>query len=249
MLGYASRPLRGDPRRLATILAEQATSPLAGYGTALACVLLAVGLRLGLERLVPGVVPFATLFPAVLVAGLVGGGGPGLLALLLGGGLVYASLPPLSLAAVRLPTADAVSLVLYILSAGIVLAVALALRQSRAQLRRLLDTTPMAILESNAEGVFTYANPSAERLLGLSRAELRTGPTTRPPGGSPPRTGSRSRGTCCREPARSRARPSSTTSTRSSTSAPAAGSSSRSTSRPSAPATGGWPAPSSASST
>ena len=54
--------------------------PIVRYGLALAAVAVAGGLRelLGVEF--PGVVPFATLFPAVLLAALLGGLGPGLLA-------------------------------------------------------------------------------------------------------------------------------------------------------------------------
>ena len=46
------------------------------------------------------------------------------------------------------------------------------LDRSRGQLQRVLDTSPVAIVEVNAAGAMTYANRAAEVMLDLSRSEI-----------------------------------------------------------------------------
>ena len=58
---------------------------MAAYGCALAFIAVAVGIRWALGSFVAGVVPFATLFPAIIVAALLGGTGPGVAAVVTGG--------------------------------------------------------------------------------------------------------------------------------------------------------------------
>lgn len=57
---------------------------LEAYGAALACVLAATLLRLLIDLISPGAVPFVTFFPALLIATLVGGAAAGLVATVLG---------------------------------------------------------------------------------------------------------------------------------------------------------------------
>lgn len=54
------------------------------YGVALACVLAATLLRLLIDMVSPGAVPFVTFFPALLIATLVGGAAAGIVATLIG---------------------------------------------------------------------------------------------------------------------------------------------------------------------
>jgi K+-sensing histidine kinase KdpD len=79
--------------------------PIVRYGLALVAIVVAGLLRGLLGSYFTGVVPFATFFPAVLIAALLGGLGPGLLAAFLSAlvGWFFWLGPPASLAA---PTAD-----------------------------------------------------------------------------------------------------------------------------------------------
>src|SRR5512147_2418203 len=61
----------------------------AAHAFAVACVAVAVAVLLALGSFVAGVVPFATLFPAIIVAALVGGTGPGVTAVVTGGFAVW----------------------------------------------------------------------------------------------------------------------------------------------------------------
>src|SRR6476659_7294000 len=58
--------------------------PIIAYGAALACMALALALRAALELVDSNIVPFATLYPALMAAALLGGFGPGMVALLIG---------------------------------------------------------------------------------------------------------------------------------------------------------------------
>ena len=58
--------------------------PVIAYGAALGCVALAFALRAALGLVNPGIVPFATLYPALVAAALLGGPGPGMTALMIG---------------------------------------------------------------------------------------------------------------------------------------------------------------------
>src|SRR3712207_7126305 len=91
--------------------------PSLAYGLALLCIALAIVARLTLDTLAPGITGFATLFPAVLIATLAGGVGPGLLALALGGLAAWYLFLPARGALAGISAADAVSLALYALSA------------------------------------------------------------------------------------------------------------------------------------
>ena len=51
-------------------------------------------------------------------------------------------------------------------------AVAQALAKSEARLDQILQLTPVGIVEFDRDGIFTYANSAAERIIGLSRAQM-----------------------------------------------------------------------------
>ena len=68
--------------------------PATGYGLAVVCVAVTLGIRLATGAYIGGV-PFITFFPAVMVATFIGGRGPGLAAAVLGGlAAWYFLLPP-----------------------------------------------------------------------------------------------------------------------------------------------------------
>jgi len=59
------------------------SEPAWGYAIAVVCALGAWGLRMAIDRVLPGYVPFVTFFLAVAVAGWLGGFGPAVLAMTL----------------------------------------------------------------------------------------------------------------------------------------------------------------------
>ncbi|MBP2291897.1 response regulator [Azospirillum rugosum] len=116
-------------------------APAAAHGIALGLVALAAGARLALEPFVTGIVPFVTLFPAVLVAALVGGGAAGLTAWAASALLAWTyllpatvmSTPPVDGPAPGAP--DAANLALFSLSCLLMVLVAHRLRVAFARLR------------------------------------------------------------------------------------------------------------------
>jgi PAS domain S-box-containing protein len=161
------------------------------YGLALAAVAAAALLRAALGAAFPGVVPFATFFPAVLIATLLGGFGPGLLAICLGALIgCYFWLQPFE--ALTAPTADVpVNLALFVLAClGLVVAGEAARRyhaQSLAAERRFRTAEDLAldgfgILEAvrDRQGAIVdlswlYANPAMRQLLRRGAGELAGG--------------------------------------------------------------------------
>jgi PAS domain S-box-containing protein len=114
-------------------------NPLAAHVFAVACVAAAVCVRLALGSFVAGVVPFATLFPAIIVAALAGGIGPGLTAVVTGGFAAWFFIltPEMEL---DVPTmSEALSLLLYAISGSLILVIVADMRSSEASLRRERD--------------------------------------------------------------------------------------------------------------
>lgn len=93
--------------------------PWAGYAAALILSGAAVGLRLALHDLFVGY-PFITAFPAVVLATYLGGGGPGLLTLVLGGLGVWYFLVPAENSFVLASPSEAIGLVAYLLVGGFI---------------------------------------------------------------------------------------------------------------------------------
>src|SRR5512144_569282 len=112
---------------------------LAAHAFAVACVGVGVAVRLALGSFVAGVVPFATLFPAIIVAALAGGTGPGVTAVVTGGFAAwFFILTPA--AELGVPTvAEALSLLLYAISGLLILVVVADRRSSEASLRAERD--------------------------------------------------------------------------------------------------------------
>lgn len=171
----------------------------AGYGIAVLAVVLGWLLRLGLTAWVgEGLPTFITFYPALVVAALLGGWGPGLLAtalIILSTG--YWLMPPDGFA-VSSPV-DLVALFLFLLMSLLVLVIAKMYRQSRAKAsaydvevasrsartlaehelqqseeryRLLVEQAVDGIFVSDAQGHYLDVNRAGAQMLGYSRDEI-----------------------------------------------------------------------------
>ncbi len=145
-------------------------APAAAHGIALGLVALAAGVRLAVEPFVTGIVPFVTLFPAVLFATLVGGGAAGLTAWAASALLAWTFLLPATVTSAPVmdgpaPGApDAANLVLFSLSCLLMVLVAHRLRGAYARLRANEEAL-RAISEAEADER-RRATVELERLVG-----------------------------------------------------------------------------------
>jgi len=162
------------------------------YGVALACVVAATLVRLGLDPLLADRFPFATLFLAVLVAAWFGGFGPALAASALGSVLsAWLLLPPRW--SVSVDAEHQMGLLLFFaVSVGVaVLGGSMhrtrrraleTIRRSEEQARRrgekaqalfaaVVESSDDAIVTKTLEGIVTSWNAGAERLFGFSAGE------------------------------------------------------------------------------
>jgi K+-sensing histidine kinase KdpD len=87
---------------------------LAGYITALACIVIATLIRAGFERLGGEMLPLVSYYPAVLVAALMGGAGAGLLAMILSLAAVWWQFPAPLLSLGPVTREESVGLSLYV---------------------------------------------------------------------------------------------------------------------------------------
>ncbi|MEO6338609.1 MAG: PAS domain S-box protein [Caulobacteraceae bacterium] len=140
---------------------------------ALALVVAATAARLVLTGFVHDVLPFATFFAAVVIASLLGGvvgGAATLIASLLVA--LWSSISPQG--AHMLPGVEPAKSALFVIASLVFIGCAAGLRRlqhlrtnAESRLERILDATAVAIIERNAEGEVTYANPAAIRMLQL----------------------------------------------------------------------------------
>ncbi|WP_176695846.1 HWE histidine kinase domain-containing protein [Phenylobacterium immobile] len=151
---------------------------------AAAVVLASAVLRVGLERVAPGVAPFALLYPAVLGATLLVGWRSGVIAMALGAGLVWYLVFAPRFSLFDRNAADAITLVLYLATTGamVVFAEAFrtqvagrtadalqgqqALRDTASRLSLAMAAAHMAIWQ--VEGDALIPNPEFNRLLGFA---------------------------------------------------------------------------------
>ena len=98
---------------------------MAAYGVGLGSVSLALALRLALEWVAPGIVPYATLYPALVAAALLGGVGPGWRLWCRGAGRLRFLLRQAGLL-VPPPSAAAVNLALLVATGGVLIVLAAA---------------------------------------------------------------------------------------------------------------------------
>lgn len=133
---------------------------------------------------------YITFYPAVMLAGTIGGLGPGIFATLLSAVAAdYWFLPPSGHLAIR-STADLVSLCIFSSSGAFMSSVAelhqrsrartadlereLAVREGEARFLRMIEQAPIPMSLMNREGVLTYSNERFARLLGYTREGIRT---------------------------------------------------------------------------
>jgi PAS domain S-box-containing protein len=159
------------------------------YGLAVGAVAGAMGLRQALTAWVgPGLPPYITFYPMVMVVALLGGFGPGLLATALTGLVVsFWLLPPAGHFTIASPL-DRLGLVIFI-GMGVFMSVVAdlyrrhrhkaaaydreaALRESQARLATFATATFEGIVESEA-GRIVDCNEQFERMVGYTLAELR----------------------------------------------------------------------------
>ncbi len=106
----------------------------AAFAFALGCVTVATLLRLAVDVIAPGVVPFATYFPAILIAALVAGAAAGIFATVLSALVAWYLFVPPRLSLTHADPSDIVSLGLLLLAAAVIIWIACSYR---AVLRRL----------------------------------------------------------------------------------------------------------------
>ncbi len=152
--------------------------PAVAFGLALGAVALAGWIRwLAHGWLVDGV-PFLTFFPAVLVATVAGGVGPGLFAVacsVLFAGYFFLQPEPTW----SLDTKAALSLLSFVLVSAVIVAVVALLQRAIDRIaaqelsqRALVEAAPNGIVVVGPRGDIVDVNSSAERLFGYDRAEL-----------------------------------------------------------------------------
>jgi two-component sensor histidine kinase len=90
------------------------------YAFATLCVAVAATVRWAAGLWFEGIVPFATFFPAVLLAGLVGGIGPGILAAITGGTIGWWAFMPPSMVFFPLKPGQIISLIAYLITSLII---------------------------------------------------------------------------------------------------------------------------------
>jgi PAS domain S-box-containing protein len=167
-----------------TSLSFRSPGLLAQASVAVAVVLASATIRVGMERVAPGVAPFALLYPAVLGATLLVGWRSGVIAMTLGAMLVWWLIFTPRFHLFERDAADALTLVLYLLTTGamVVFAEAFraqvagrtadalsgqqALRETASRLSLAMDAAHMAVWQ--VEGAELIPNPEFNRLLGFA---------------------------------------------------------------------------------
>jgi PAS domain S-box-containing protein len=152
--------------------------PLLAYGVALLSIALATVLRLAMGGQLMVGVPFITYYPAIVVATLLGGFGPGVLSIVLSSAMAwYLFLPPTLTWTIG--DQEAISLLLFVILSGINVCVAGMLNATiervltqEQNMRVLIESAPNGILVVDEQGTIRRVNSSAERLFGYSRSEL-----------------------------------------------------------------------------
>jgi PAS domain S-box-containing protein len=152
--------------------------PLLAYALALALVVVAIVVRLAVANLVGPYVPFITFFPAIILAALLGGLGPGILAMILSTVAAWYAFVPLA-DSFELGPQDAAKLGLFVFigAANVLIAVLLnslvnRLLIQQRNIRLLLDSASNGFLLVDGEGRIRLANAAVERLFGYKPDEL-----------------------------------------------------------------------------
>ena len=151
--------------------------PLAAYGLALLMVALAVFARWLVGEYTGAQIPFITFYPAIIIAALIGGLGPGILATVLSSVAAWYLFIPSHLAWPG--QREIMELLLFALISGLDVAIAVLLSKlvdrlvlQQRNIRVLLESAPNGFVLVDERGTIKMVNASAEKLFGYSREEL-----------------------------------------------------------------------------
>jgi PAS domain S-box-containing protein len=151
--------------------------PLAAYSLALILVALAVLVR-GLVGHFAGVQVFTTFYPAIILAALIGGLWPGILATVLSVVAAWYLVIP-QFFTWTIGQRELVEFLLFVVISGIDVAIAVLLAWlverlviQQRNIRILLESAPNGFVLVDERGIIKLVNDSAEKLFGYSREEL-----------------------------------------------------------------------------
>ena len=152
--------------------------PFAAYGLALAMVALAVFVRGLVAEFAGEAMPFVTFYPAIIVAALIGGLGPGIMATGLASVAGWYFLIP-SFFAWTLTGRELTELFLFVFVSGVDVAIAVVVSAvvdrlviQQRNIRVLLEFAPNGFVLVDEHGTIKLVNASAEKLFGYSREEI-----------------------------------------------------------------------------
>ena len=151
---------------------------LLAYAVAVIVIAIATALRIAVGGQLIAGVPFITFYPAIIIATLFGGFGPGIFSIVLSSAIAwYLFLPPAD--SLAIDDQAVISLVLFVaLSAFNVFIVALlnsAMERVLAQennMRVIIELAPNGIVVIDEQGTIRRVNASTEKLFGYPRSEL-----------------------------------------------------------------------------
>ncbi len=154
----------------------------AAYGFAAICVVIAAAVRLGLGRLDANLIPFATFYPAILLATLHGGAAAGVFSVVLSTVLGWWLFVPPAFQFVPITARDVINVSIFVCVGGIIVWTAESLRRTRAQLIKMLEASSEltaivsysgdAIVGFGLDGTVRSWNASAEQLFGYRADEI-----------------------------------------------------------------------------
>lgn len=161
---------------------------LARYGIAAALAAVGFLLRLPFSHILGSAAPYITFYPAIMLAAIIGGLGPGLLATAVSSLFVIVMiLPPIG--GIRIDNdADIIALVLFLLMGAFMSTVAELYRRARdkaaiyerdaavceteAKYRELVENANSAIIRWKSDGTIVFFNEYAQKFFGYSAQEI-----------------------------------------------------------------------------
>jgi PAS domain S-box-containing protein len=124
-------------------------------GTAVGCVVVATVLRLALTPVIGHAVPFITMFPAVLLAAVIGGFWPGLLSIGLSIAATWYFLLSMSLGFTPLSAADVTSILFFMVGALLMVLSATSMRRALDKLKEAQEKL-LAALDASSTGTWRW---------------------------------------------------------------------------------------------